>query len=206
MKKSESIANLAVAMSQLQSAIKQPAKSADNPFFKSKYVPLEDVVEAILEHANDFGLSFTQWAINDEQNRVGVATMIMHESGEWIDFPPLFMKSEKDTAQGAGSVITYARRYSLSAIFGITSDLDDDANDASNPVVNEQKSKVKKFEKMQKDESESEVSTAKKLYQQGKGSLDGFEEWLAKMLSQGHSMKAVIATLQNKLNNGGITQ
>jgi hypothetical protein len=206
MNKSESIANLAIAMSQLQSAIKQPAKSADNPFYKSKYVPLEDVVEAILEHANDFGLSFTQWAINDEHGRVGVASMIMHESGEWIEFPPLFMKSEKDTAQGAGSVITYARRYSLSAIFGITSDLDDDANEASNTSVNEQKSNVKKFEqpkktspqKPTKSEPEQGLTELKQVYQQFKGSLDGFEDWVARMDLKGMTYIGMANFLREK--------
>jgi hypothetical protein len=38
---------------------------------------------------------------------------------------------EKKTAQGAGSAATYSRRYSLSAAFGIVSDLDDDGNQAT---------------------------------------------------------------------------
>jgi hypothetical protein len=131
MNKSENIANLATALSAFQNEVKQPMKSADNPFFKSKYVPLEYVVEAINEIAHLHGLSFTQWATNDEHNRIGVSTMVMHTSGEWIEYPPIYMKSEKDTAQGAGSVITYAKRYALSAVFGITSDVDDDGNVAS---------------------------------------------------------------------------
>lgn len=131
MNKSESIANIAKALSDFQAEVKQPLKDKDNPFFKSKYVPLESVVEAINDIANKHGLSFTQWALNDETNRIGVATMLLHTSGEFIEYPPIYMKSEKDTAQGAGSVITYAKRYALSAIFGITSDQDDDANEAS---------------------------------------------------------------------------
>ncbi|MCE4971882.1 ERF family protein, partial [Staphylococcus chromogenes] len=44
---------------------------------------------------------------------------------------PVFMNAEKNTPQGAGSLISYLKRYSLSAIFGITSDQDDDGNAAS---------------------------------------------------------------------------
>src|SRR5699024_7660953 len=97
----------------------------------SKYVPLENVVEAITQEAPNHGLSFVQWALNDEQGRVGVATMLMHESGEWIEFDSVHMKADKETAQGAGALITYLKRYSLSAVFGITSDQDDDGNSAS---------------------------------------------------------------------------
>nr|WP_229292221.1 ERF family protein [Staphylococcus ratti] len=111
--------------------VKQPLKDKNNPFFKSKYVPLENVVEAIDEAATPHGLSYTQWALNDSQGRVGVATMLMHESGEYIEYDPVFMNAEKNTPQGAGSLISYLKRYALSAIFGITSDPDDDGNQAS---------------------------------------------------------------------------
>lgn len=131
MNKSESIVNLATALSAFQSEVKQPLKDADNPFFKSKYVPLESVVESINAIANKHGLSFTQYPTNDEQGRVGVATLLLHTSGEFISYPPVFMNAEKNTPQGAGALITYLKRYALSAIFGITSDHDDDANEAS---------------------------------------------------------------------------
>ena len=131
MRKSDSIAELSKALAKFQSEVKQPLKDKNNPFFKSKYVPLENVVEAITQEAPNHGLSFVQWALNDEQGRVGVATMLMHESGEWIEFDSVHMKADKETAQGAGALITYLKRYSLSAVFGITSDQDDDGNSAS---------------------------------------------------------------------------
>src|SRR5699024_1089747 len=104
---------------------------ANNPFFKSKYVPLESVVESITSIAPKHGISFVQWASNDDTGRVGVSTMIMHTSGEYIEFDPVYMNADKNTAQGAGALISYLKRYSLSAVFGITSDQDDDGNDAS---------------------------------------------------------------------------
>ena len=131
MNKSESIAELSKALAKFQAEVKQPLKDKNNPFFKSKYVPLENVVEAITQEAPNHGLSFVQWALNDEHGRVGVATMLMHESGEWIEFDSVHMKADKETAQGAGALITYLKRYSLSAVFGITSDQDDDGNSAS---------------------------------------------------------------------------
>ena len=133
MNKSESIVELSKALNKFQKEVKQPFKDADNPFFKSKYVPLESVVQAINDIAPNHGLSFTQWALNDENGRIGVATLLLHESGEFIEYDPVFMTAEKNTPQGAGSLITYLKRYTLSAIFGITSDQDDDGNESSEP-------------------------------------------------------------------------
>lgn len=138
MNKSESIVEISKALAKFQEEVKQPLKDADNPFFRSKYVPLENVVETISEYGPKNGLSFVQWPRNDENGRVGVATLLMHTSGEFIEFDPVYMKADKETAQGAGALITYLKRYSLSAIYGITSDQDDDGNEASGNQNNNQ--------------------------------------------------------------------
>lgn len=140
--KSDSIVELSKALAKFQANVKQPMKDKDNPFFRSKYVPLENVVEAITNTAPKHGLSFTQWALNDDSGRVGVATLLLHESGEFIEFDPVFMNADKNTAQGAGSLMTYLKRYSLSAVFGITSDEDDDGNSASQNNNQQQNTKM----------------------------------------------------------------
>ena len=135
MNKSESVIEIAKALSSFQKEVEQPSKDKVNPFFKSKYVDLESVVETINKFGPTNGLSFTQWPVTNEQGMIGVSTLLLHESGEYIEYDPIFMKSEKDTAQGAGSMITYLKRYSLSAMFGITSDEDDDGNFASQKPI-----------------------------------------------------------------------
>ena len=125
MRKSESIAELAKALASFHSEVKQPLKDKANPFFKSKYVPLENVVEAITTIAPKHGLSFIQYPTNQEA-KVGIKTILMHSSGEFIETDPIFAQPGKQDAQATGSVITYLKRYSLSAVFGITSDEDDD--------------------------------------------------------------------------------
>lgn len=131
MNKSESLTAFSKAFAKTQKEMKQPLKDANNPFFKSKYVPLENVVEAITESASKNGLSFTQFPSSDEFGNVTVGTLVMHESGEWIEYDPIKMKPVKNDPQSIGSAITYAKRYALSAIFGITSDQDDDGNEAT---------------------------------------------------------------------------
>lgn len=131
MNKSESITELNKALANFHKELKQPMKDANNPFFKSKYVPLENVVEAIDDVAPKFGLTYSQYPVTTDDGKVGISTVLLHESGEFIEYPPATTKPDKNTPQGVGSALTYMRRYSLSVVFGITSDQDDDGNEAS---------------------------------------------------------------------------
>lgn len=137
MNRSESITEINKALNNFHKEVKQPFKDKNNPFYKSKYVPLENVAEAIDKTSTKFGLTYTQYPVSNEKGEVGVATMLHHESGEYMEYPPLMVKPEKNTPQGVGSAITYSRRYSLSTVFGITSDQDDDGNEASGKRSNQ---------------------------------------------------------------------
>lgn len=133
MQKSESIKNIAKALAQFQAEVKNPANTETNPFFKSKYAPLNDILNLVRPLLSKHGLSVLQSPSSpsgDGQN-ITVTTLIVHESGEWIESDPLTLKADKATAQGAGSAITYARRYALSAMLGISSEDDDDGNYAT---------------------------------------------------------------------------
>ena len=130
MQTSESIKNIAKAMAQFQSEVKNPSNTANNPFFNSKYAPLSDVLNLVRPILTKHGLSVLQSPSGDGEY-ITVTTLIAHESGEWIESDPLTLKADKATAQGAGSAITYARRYALSAMLGISSEDDDDGNYAS---------------------------------------------------------------------------
>lgn len=129
MKKSESIKELSIALSKFQGEIANPSNTATNPFFKSKYAPLETVLNTVRPILSKHGLSIIQIP-SSVDNYVTVTTMLIHSSGEWIESSPLSLKMDKVTAQGAGSAITYARRYAVSAILGISSEDDDDGNSA----------------------------------------------------------------------------
>lgn len=138
MNKSESIKNIAMALCKFQAEVENPKKTADNPFFKSKYTPLEDIVSAVKPKMGEHGLSYMQSCSGDGTNII-VTTLLMHSSGEWIESDPLVLRADKATAQGAGSAITYARRYALSAVLGIASEEDDDGNHATGNSKNESK-------------------------------------------------------------------
>jgi putative phage single-strand DNA binding protein len=163
--KSETIIKLSKALVETQKELKQPLKDAKNPFFKSEYVPLENVAEAITQTATKYGLAFSQYATTTESGNVSVGTIVFHESGEYIEYPPLILKPENTKPQSIGSAITYAKRYALSAIFGITSDKDDDGNKA-NGNGEQQKQPQKRNQKQAPQNDEPDVHAIVEKYVQ----------------------------------------
>ena len=126
MKQSESITDLATALCLAQAEMGGAIKDSNNPFFKSSYADLTSVIKVIKEPFAKWGLSFVQLPVTSAGgNGVGVSTMLMHKSGQWLQSEYL-LPMDKVTPQGAGSAITYARRYALQALVGIPS-VDDDS-------------------------------------------------------------------------------
>ena len=126
MKQSESITDLATALCLAQAEMGGAIKDSNNPFFKSSYADLTSVIKVIKEPFAKYGLSFVQLPVTSAGgNGIGVSTMLMHKSGQWLQSEYL-LPMDKVTPQGAGSAITYARRYALQSLVGIPS-VDDDS-------------------------------------------------------------------------------
>ncbi len=153
--KSESIENLAKSLSKFQAEVTNPANTANNPFYKSKYAPLNEVLNTVRPVLAKYGLSVIQ-STSSSADSVSVTTALLHDSGEWIKLEPLYLKADKNNAQGFGSAITYGRRYTLSAALGISSEDDDDGNSASN--VDKKQTK-----KVDSPETETELQSILKL-------------------------------------------
>ena len=129
MKTSETISKFAAAFCKAQSQIEYATKSSKNPFFKSNYADLSEVIEAIKTPLNNNGISFLQ-LVNIGEERSIVETILLHESGEFISSEtPIFCQKQNDP-QALGSGITYSKRYALQAICGLSTE-DDDGNKAS---------------------------------------------------------------------------
>jgi hypothetical protein len=139
--KSESIKELAVALNKFQSEMQNPKNTESNTFFHSKYAPLPDIINHIKPILAKCGLSIFQSVGGDGEN-ISVTSMLIHNSGEYIESEPLKIKNQDQKgvslAQAAGISITYARRYSLSAILGISSEDDTDGNTGSQQNGNNQ--------------------------------------------------------------------
>ena len=143
MNKSDSIKELATALCNFQAAVEKIRKKDTNPFFKSKYASLADILDVIRQPLADNGLSFVQFP----KDKYCLETMLLHTSGEWMS-ESYQMEPTKHDPQGAGSVITYQRRYALGAILGLNIDEDDDANQASDLKKDELHPKHKNWNKV----------------------------------------------------------
>jgi len=133
MNQSESIANLAKALSIVQGKLTYAAKDSANPFFKSKYADLESVWDSCRSLLSDNGLSVIQMPGNFFEGRMWLVTRLCHASGEWIE-QEMSIPVAKQDAHGCLAAVTYMRRGALAAFLGIVQS-DDDGNTASNKVV-----------------------------------------------------------------------
>ena len=127
MRMSESIKELAAALAKAQAVIEGATKDKSNPAFRSKYADLGNCWDAARKGLTDNGLAVAQFATLDESG-VGVETMLMHASGEWMA-DTLHIPLTKRDAHGVGAACTYGRRFGFCAVVGI-SPTDDDGNAA----------------------------------------------------------------------------
>ena len=167
------------ALSKFQSEANAAVKSSKNPFFKSTYASLEDVIAAANE-GTKYGLAFTQCVDFEKDVLEGsvvptmyVRTTLMHKDCAAVitsRYPVVPKNNKYDDSQALGSAITYAKRYSLQAIYGLPSEDDDGNANTHNEKVNaDQKRKMTVFAntiKQSVDQTmrDKEMSDAEKIH------------------------------------------
>lgn len=138
MNSSNSISKLASALARAQVEMPVIKFDAKNPFLKNKYATLQAVVQASVPVMHRYGLSIAQFSVSQE-GRIGVRSILMHESGEWIeDVITLVPETQKGLSlnQAAGVTLTYLRRYSWASILGLVADEDGDGDVHSETTSN----------------------------------------------------------------------
>lgn len=123
MQTSEQIGELAAALAKAQAAMKNAPLTKTNPHYRSKYSDLAAIRDAVVPHLAAHGIALVQGL-----DGLAVSTRLLHTSGQWIEST---LPIPAGKMQELGSAITYARRYTLSAICGIAADEDDDGNVAN---------------------------------------------------------------------------
>ena len=122
---------LVEALSKARAEFDAVTKNAANPFFKSKYADLSEVIGAITPALSANGLVFVQ-PIEQTENGLLLRTQLLHVGGGCIE--STFAIPDNKDIQKLGSAITYIRRYSLSALIGVAPQ-DDDGNAAAGKVT-----------------------------------------------------------------------
>lgn len=130
MKTSESIKQLAQSLIKVQGEIKGMRPDASNPFFKSSYITLDGMLEYVRPILTKNGIIALQ-NVSSCGEYAEVITRLLHVSGEYMETDSLKIKPTKNDPQQHGSAITYAKRYQLGALLGISTEVDDDGNKAT---------------------------------------------------------------------------
>lgn len=122
MNKSESIGNLAAALSKLQGEIQNTTK--DRQGYGYRYTTLDAILEMARPLLHKYELAITQLTVNDASNPsvVGIEGVLCHSSNEWLSstvYMPVEPKKGLSLAQCSGVVISYIRRYQIAALLGI---------------------------------------------------------------------------------------
>jgi len=155
MNTSENIDKITKALADFQANVDHPQKDTEG--YGYMYAPLENVINTVKPTLEKQGLAVTQSTVS-EGEKVGVKTVLWHESGQYIEFDQLTLPrddgQQRSGAQAAGSSITYARRYALSAALGIASEEDTDA------APQKKQNNTDKKPKNEKDDDYSDLPTS----------------------------------------------
>lgn len=130
---SDSINDLATALTKAQAEIEGAIKGKVNPAFRSKYADLGSVWDACREPLTKHGLCVIQPVGKMADGTLCTITRLLHSSGQWIQDEGIPLLLSKQDMQGLGSALTYSRRYGLMSMVGIAPE-DDDGNAASKPT------------------------------------------------------------------------
>lgn len=130
---SNDVTQLARALIQVQKQLVPATKDAINPYTRSRYATLNAIMESCREALLNNGIWLTQITVPADPGFIGLLTKLTHaETGQYqaaLTILPL----QKPDCQAAGSAITYARRYALTAMLGMVTEDDDDGEAAKLP-------------------------------------------------------------------------
>jgi hypothetical protein len=124
---SPEINELAAALVAAQSEFSAVPKGSVNPFFKSKYAALPEVVATAGPVLAKHGLAISQHITYDDAGNDCLMTYLLHKSGQYLAYS-MKLHIVKGDPQSQLSAVTYARRGSYMACLGLVADVDDDGN------------------------------------------------------------------------------
>lgn len=185
----DGMGKLYAALANAQGQIAGAVKSADNPFFNSKYADLSAVWEACREPLSENGLAVIQIPIPAPSGLVGLVTILGHSDGASIK-STYYMPNEKGTAHGVGSALTYARRYVLSALVGVPA-VDDDGNTASTSAFSSKQVKTKVWKALKDGAAENDDLKVKETWRE-LGTEEQKEIWCELSSGQRSTIKELL--------------
>lgn len=212
--RSSDLKDLFSALAKAQSEMQTAGLNSNNPYFKSKYADLAEVVRVSRPALAKNGLSVMQQILPNEDGQNILHTILAHNSGQWIESRMRILPSKPDV-QALQSYITYIRRSAYSALIGVVvSDEDDDGEvavaesretfakgTALNTKYNPKEQSYESISKEQLDELEYELGQYPDIAEQ---ILDGMKIQSLADLPKTKFLPAIkrIREIKNLRNNG----
>ena len=122
---SSQLNELFAALAKAQAEMTFASLNKENPYFKSRYSDLKEVIASSRPALSKHGLAVIQKILTNDEGQSILHTMLCHSSGQWIESRMRIVPPKNDI-QTLGSYVTYLRRYSLAALIGIASQDEDD--------------------------------------------------------------------------------
>lgn len=130
-----------------QKEMRDPVKDGNNPHFRSRFVTLKGVLDAVRAPLHKHGITVSQAIDFGEGGTIAVITTLAHTTGQTITSRCPVICAKQNDPQALGSAITYARRYAVAALCGVApSDDDDDGEAAAAPTRQTAKPEQKPFQ------------------------------------------------------------
>lgn len=110
-----------------------------NPYFKSTYASLAAVQNAITDPLAKNGLVLLQptWIEPDlSTDKVVIKTRLAHVSGQWVESRARLLLAKNDV-QAYGSALSYYKRYQITSLLSLGTDIDDDGEEAMSDIRND---------------------------------------------------------------------
>jgi hypothetical protein len=119
--------NLVTALARVQGSLPSIKKDAKGNY--GKYVTLDAIHEAVLPLLSANELAWVTMPTYDDNGEPILEYKLMHSGGEKLEGKMRMYVSQANSQQ-QGSAITYAKRYAICAVVGVTADDDDDGEAA----------------------------------------------------------------------------
>lgn len=176
MNQSESINELATALSKAQGELKNSALDKKNSFRGNDYSSLTAVWGVCRDPLSKNGLSVTQCPfINNEWTCL--ETTLLHTSGQWMKSTVQISRIEAKM-EDFGKAMTYARRYALCCIVGV-SPSEEEEDDGAAEASGKTKPKEEPRQTINKDQIAQISSLVNKMDKEG---IKAFMDFLNKDL------------------------
>lgn len=197
---SSDISKLIEALAKAQGDIDVAVYDSNNPHFKSRYASYEAIRKACVKPLSSNGLAVTHSLMMIDGKRIMI-TQLSHVSGQWMR-SALYLPQEKETPQGIGSSITYAKRYSLGALLAISSDEDDDGEACEKPHREDKPKPFSNFEPREKPKTNGEYVLTWGAHK-GKSISDIPDDYIDYLKREGHLDKPAACEFVEALKKAG---